>query len=331
MRPLSLDSIAHTVIAAYPAFVADSGAISLGNHGGFSGAAIWRLEGAAGTLCLRAWPTGDPTPERLNWIHALMDQAWQAGLRFVPALIASRHGTTWSEHAGRLWEVTTWQPGRADYHGQPTRARLEAACLALARLHAAWAGTGGRHGACPAIERRLARTREWDRLIRSGWRPSVAAGDPIAPSAERVWQLLGSRLDWLEQVLRPHSAGSVALQPCLCDVWHDHVLFEGDAVTGLIDYGSVKVDHVAVDLARLLGSLVGDDKDLWAAGLGAYRGVQPLSADEEKLVGVLDETGTLLGAANWLRWLYRDGRSFEDRTAIARRLTGLLERLEHCP
>ena len=40
---------------------------------------------------------------------------------------------------------------------------------------------------------------------------------------------------------------------CIGDVWHDHILFEGDAVTGMIDFAAAKVDHVAADLARLLG------------------------------------------------------------------------------
>jgi homoserine kinase type II len=118
------------------------------------------------------------------------------------------------------------------------------------------------------------------------------------------------------------------LQPCLCDVWHDHVLFEGERVTGLVDYGSVKTDHVAVDLARLLGSLVGDDRQQQAAGLEAYARLRPLSPEECRLVAALDETGTVLGAANWLRWLYHDVRRFEDREAVARRLAALVQRIE---
>ena len=46
------------------------------------------------------------------------------------------------------------------------------------------------------------------------------------------------------------------------------------------------------------------------------------------LVAVLDETGTFLGAANWLKWLCWEGRSFEDRAGVARRLAVLVERLE---
>jgi hypothetical protein len=53
-----------------------------------------------------------------------------------------------------------------------------------------------------------------------------------------------------------------------------------------------------------------------------------LTSTEEELILVLDETGTLLGMANWLKWLYRDGRSFEDRAAVARRLATLVERVE---
>jgi Ser/Thr protein kinase RdoA (MazF antagonist) len=118
------------------------------------------------------------------------------------------------------------------------------------------------------------------------------------------------------------------LQPCLCDLWHDHLLFDGDRLTGIVDYGAVKVDHVAVDLARLLGSLVGDDADRWEEGFRAYRAVRPLSPDEERLAGVLDRAGTLLGAANWLRWLFHEGRTFDDLEAVANRLRSLMERIE---
>ena len=37
---------------------------------------------------------------------------------------------------------------------------------------------------------------------------------------------------------------NVPLHACLCDIWHDHVLFTVDKLTGLVDYGSVKVDNI---------------------------------------------------------------------------------------
>src|SRR5262249_26147424 len=152
--------------------------------------------------------------------------------------------------------------------------------------------------------------------------------DPVEPWAERAWRLVQTRIHDLPQRLAGWTPRRWPLQPCLCDIWHDHVLFEGDGVTGLIDYGSVKVDHVAADLARLLGSLVGDDTEMRAAGLGAYRQVRPLTGDEEELAWFLDETGTLLGAVNWLTWLYCEGRRYEDRHAVAGRLAEIVKRLD---
>jgi Ser/Thr protein kinase RdoA (MazF antagonist) len=131
----------------------------------------------------------------------------------------------------------------------------------------------------------------------------------------------------LPAMLAPWEERKVPVQPCHCDLWHDHVHFEHDEVVALLDYGSVKTDHVAVDLARLLGSLAGDDQALWAAGLSGYRMVRSLSAEEESLVHVLDRTGTLLALATWLKWLYYEARSFPDRQAVARRLAGLVDRV----
>src|SRR5437868_1677831 len=105
----------------------------LGNHGGFSGARLWRVEAGGASFCLRAWPPGDPTPERLRWLHDLTAAARAAGLAFVPPLVPAS-GATFVAHAGRLWEMTAWLPGRADFHRHPNPARLRAACAALARL-----------------------------------------------------------------------------------------------------------------------------------------------------------------------------------------------------
>jgi Ser/Thr protein kinase RdoA (MazF antagonist) len=326
----SLDPAVADVFRNYPIFHPDDRLIALGNRGGFSGARLWKVQGAACSYCIRAWPPGEPMPDRLSWIHRLMQRARREGLEFVPALAVTKKGTTWVEHAGRLWDVTTWMPGQADFHDRPTTPRLEAACTALARLHNAWLELPSMVGPCPAISRRLEIARQWMALIQSGWSPAfgAVAGDPVHPWAVRAWSLLRGRVETVHGALVPWTARLLPLQPCLCDIWHDHVLFAGDAVTGLIDYGGVKIDHVAVDLARLLGSLVGDDTQQRSIGLRAYARIRPLSWEEEALIGVLDETGTILGMATWLKWLYRDGKAFEDRTAVARRLSKLVERVK---
>lgn len=306
------------------------GPVALGNRGGFSGARLWRIDGAAGAYCLRAWPSGDPAPQRLHWIHGLMKAARGADLEFVPAIAATEDGRSWVTHAGRLWDLTSWMPGRADFQEHPTPARLEAACTTLARLHGIWFSIADQVGPCPAVKRRLEIARNWIGLIRSGWQPpfGLDAGDPVRPWAEKAWYLSRALIDTVPPALETWAERVVPLQPCLCDIWHDHVLFAGDTVTGLIDYGGVKFDHVAVDLARLLGSMVEDNADERSAGLRAYARLRPLSWEEEALVHLLDETGAIIALANWLKWLYREGKRFEDRTAVAQRLAKLVQRVE---
>ena len=77
--------------------------------------------------------------------------------------------------------------------------------------------------------------------------------------------------------LEPLATVSLNLQPCLRDIWHDHVLFTGDKVTGMIDFGAVDIDTPATDIARLVGSLVGDDAAGWQSGIAAYSDVRPLT------------------------------------------------------
>jgi Ser/Thr protein kinase RdoA (MazF antagonist) len=304
-------------------------AMPLGNHGGFSGARLWRAEWLGGALCLRAWPA-DVSRHRLESIHHLIDKARQAGLIFVPAIYRTSSGETCVVHDNRCWDVTAWMPGVADFHPQPSALRLTNACAALAHLHRAWAEESPRSGPCPAVARRLERVRHWQTLIDSGWRPDFARQAAAAWHfwAQRAWRIVQVRMPELPGRLIPWLDVSLPIQPCLCDIWHDHVLYTGDTVTGLVDYGSVKIDHVAVDLARLLGSLVGDDPSLRAAGLEAYSQIRPLSDPVKQLVDVLDQSGTILGAANWLLWLYHEGRSFPDSEGVARRLAALVQRME---
>jgi Ser/Thr protein kinase RdoA (MazF antagonist) len=324
------EQIAREVLQKYTA--APWPLLKLCEKPGFSGAVIWRVLDFGGEKCLRAWPANGPSPAVLRQIHFLMRRARAAGLAFVPTLHETNHEPAWVEAAGRLWDLTTWMPGRADFQTNPSRERLAAACTAIGKLHSLWERADPGLSVCPGIRRRLARLRAWENLVGSGWRPSFGSDlDPVRPWAEKAWRLVQQFRCRVPGLLAPWLERRFPTQECLCDVWHDHVLFQGDQVSGLVDYGSIKTDHVAVDLARLLGSLVGDDRQMQAVGIESYRRVHALSDDEEQLVKVLDETGTVLGAANWLRWLYHEGRTYVNRDAVARRLASLVQRMENWP
>jgi hypothetical protein len=48
---------------------------------------------------------------------------------------------------------------------------------------------------------------------------------------------------------------------------------------------------------------------------------------DKMLARVLDRTGVLLAATNWLRWLYHEGRVHPDPAAVNVRLDWLVRRL----
>ena len=70
------------------------------------------------------------------------------------------------------------------------------------------------------------------------------------------------------------------------------------------------------------------DLDTYFAGLDAYQSFIRLRPAELRLIPVLDRSGLVLSVANWLLWLYRDGRPFADRAAVSKRLAELVARLD---
>jgi Ser/Thr protein kinase RdoA (MazF antagonist) len=313
-------------LAAYPAVIATARWTPLG-AGGFSGAHVWRgiiVDGRE--LALKAHPPAADPGRLEHTLHRWMRLARDAGLEFVPRVEPTRDGgtTVWAD--ARVWDVCEWMPGRADFHERPGDDRLFAAVIAVARVHETWAGMRTVSPLpCPAVERRRRALLDWESLIATGWCPRPAAADPVGPIAADAWVRLSALVPRARAALVSWLGEPVPVQPCLCDVWHDHVLFTADRVTGLIDYAAAKVDHVAVDLARLLGSLIPGETKRIAAAMRAYESVRPLSHPE--LVELLDWTGVVVGLTNWLRWLYRDGRGYPDRAAVARRVAELVGRL----
>jgi Ser/Thr protein kinase RdoA (MazF antagonist) len=299
----------------------------LGNAGGFSGARIWRGPTADGReFCLKAHPTAADADRLERVVHGWMLMARSAGVTFVPRVEQTLGGRTVVQAVGRVWEVTEWMPGRPDFGATSTDNRLFAAVTAVARLHEAWWNLSEGVAPCPAVHRRWQALRAWEALIVAGWRPSPAPGDPVRPHVQQAFDRLPAAVGRATAALTSRLAVPVPVQPCLSDIWQDHVLFTGDVVTGIIDYAAAKIDHVAVDLARLLGSIVPGDPERIAAALDAYRAIRPLAHSE--LVELLDWTGVIVAVTNWLRWLYFDGRAYPNRGAVAERFGALTRRLE---
>jgi Ser/Thr protein kinase RdoA (MazF antagonist) len=342
---------------------------ALGSAGGMSGAQFWRVtvvrgspDHAQSSLILRRWPKEQPTPERLRYIHAVLEHAVRGGVAVVPTPIHTTSGETFVTHGGHLWELGPWMPGAADYESAPTLAKLRAAMSALASFHVAvsdfdrpTAPSSARlpstnsgpepveesstqaAGRFNAVQRHYKRLRELVPIQITELSRSIdnTVWPELASLARQFLATLPRAAPRAAAQLEPLVTLTLTMQPCLRDIWHDHVLFKGDEVTGIIDFGAMDFDTPATDIARLLGSLSpfssgeGRARDsFWRDGLSAYSAVRPLSSAEQLAAGALDVSGTVLAGCNWIRWIYGDGRQFDDQRQVIERFRRIVARIE---
>ncbi|REJ88978.1 MAG: aminoglycoside phosphotransferase family protein [Planctomycetota bacterium] len=333
---MSQRDVVRSVLRSYGASLADERIESLGSAGGFSGARFWRLTTDSGTLCLRRWPQGHPSPPRLLFIHQTLRHVAERAELPLASPRYTDEGLTFLSMAGHLWQLEPWLPGVADYRQRPSDRRLVAAMEMLATFHRAAAShseTAGRRGPPPAVADRLKRIAHWtpQRLADLGERTAADADPRLAAIAERAAPLVmlyRQAAPGVESELRQIADVELPLAPCLRDIHDEHVLFVDEAVSGVIDFGALRVDHTAIDVARLLGSLAGDDEDRWRRGCDVYdtsRG--DLAPLDRPRVRLLDRATTLLSGLNWLEWVFTAGRQFEDYDVITERLRRIERRL----
>lgn len=288
---------------------------------GFSGAGVWCGHDQSGpAFALKVIPDTS-LAGRTRTIHRWMTAARTTGVGYVPAVVPTNSGDTVVITSSGIAEVVAWMPGVADFNASPMPAKLAAACTALADLHRVWHAVERHTAPCPAVQRRLNLLTDWERF-----RPALDRFDAESRALLRTAaDLLNARLPDCRRSLTAWSATPVVVFPCLCDVWHDHVLFAGDRVSGVIDYSAMKIDSPAVDLARLLADLVGPSSERFAEGLAAYHAASPPVPVPDELVRVLADTGVVCGIANWVLRL-TGGSSIPQRARI--RLQKLLHSAE---
>jgi homoserine kinase type II len=274
----------------------------------------------------------------LRAIHGLQTHVAAHGCNIAPVPRPTRHGDTVLLQDEHLWELTPWMPGQADLLGAATPGQRTAALRALAKFHlaaASYVASGARPRAAksPGLARRFQLLRdlrhgELDRL-RTAARAAQASelreiALELVAGIEGVLAGVARRLEPLVDVDLP-------LQWCLRDVRPDHLLFTGEQVTGLLDFGAADVDSVGTDIARLLGGLRSDPATNWQAELQAYVAIRQLSRQEFQALTGFDEGGVLAAAANWIRWLFAEGRTFPHTQAVRRQLIWLHTRLQALP
>lgn len=307
--------------------------------GGFSGAAVFKVESADGTYCLRRWPVSQTSSARVLSIHQLLEVANHRGIAAIPFPLKADSGTTLLDINGEFWQLEPWMSGVADFSTRPNDERLESAMTQLARFHNAirdWVPT-------PQVS-------QWFQLASLSPSPTISHrinmidnhvvmvvdfDAALAKETDARFREVGSRVASLFRAA--HSAVKhdlvtvqnlhVPLQPCIRDVWNDHLLFDGDELSGIVDFGAMATDSVSCDLSRLLGSLFGDDSASWQRALGYYEAVRPMSDAEHRLLRPLDRSSVLLSGMTWLKRRYVLRNTPADLSRVCDRMESIVDRL----
>ena len=322
------------VVQRYPESCQPTDAAHATLFRGLSGALVWRIEAHNAVLCLRGWPSEMRDKARLTWMHRTLHAIRGGGCMLVPAPLATSDNRTWVDWQGRYWELTPWMPGEADYDRDANSPRLESAAVALFEFHqvaAETATTAPAWGLSAALQRRAQWLHklnhgELERLRQALRSRRVHSMDAIVRIGHQILALYPQIAPRVTAQTQNVLTLNVPLQPCHGDLWHDHVLYTGARVSGIIDFGNLRVDTPVTDLARLLGSLAGDDEDGWRIGLEAYEQRLPLGVEQRQLLAVLDATSVVLSGVIWLHWIFVDGRQFP-WLQVQKRLDRSLQRL----
>ena len=133
-------------------------------------------------------------------------------------------------------------PGTADFHANPSPARLRSACAGLAKLHVAWSDFSMPPRPCPAVIRRLTAAGEWlDATVTPSFvffqavnsrRPRVNAADPVSLWAQRAWEIAEQRIPDLHRLLEPWQTLPLAPSHACVTFGTIDVLFSGDQLPG---------------------------------------------------------------------------------------------------
>ncbi len=311
------------------------------SRAGFSGARIWKLATPTGPFALRLWPQRGLEAPRLLGLHRLLRHVQAHGVSHIAVPMPSLSESSLVKYDNRLWQLEPWLSGAADYLATPSEAKLAAAMIALAQWHLAaatflpdeyeqrWFAV---HVSAPSpgLNERLQLIHTWTpkRLLET---KNGVLGHTWEAFREIALQTLAGFQNAAPQIAGELQAAAgirFRLQPCLRDIWHEHVLFTGETVTGLIDPSACRSETVAGDIARLLGSLVGDDRKAWDTALAAYQTIRPLAVVELGAVELFDRSGVVLSGMTWIERILEDKSGAAEQNLIIERMQIILARLK---
>ena len=312
---------------------------------GMSGAAVFRCESVTGDqYALKRWPS-EIRRNRIDEVHRVIRFSHESGYELVPRLF-SIHGQGTATQADGFWELSQWMPGEpiAD---SVSIGRAKSGAAAITRFHASANKLGVKVQSPPAAAARLERIGELAKTIPEALKINPADRLPTRLAGAVSQAQLVLRARWrdvvpdLTQQLAELTGRHLTTQYALRDAHRSHVLFQGEHVSGIIDFDAIRIDTPAADFARWAGSLIAlssastngihaenatefDPESIWKAVLAGLKCESSSNnqADAEQVIDMartLHNATTWASLANWVVWLLVDGRRFPAGEDVVRK------------
>jgi hypothetical protein len=292
----------------------ESAPVSFHPQSGWSGASFWKWRAAAGEFLLKVWPSDGPDARQHLFRHTQLDNL--RSLRLPLGLpVADQTGRTLRPWGEGLWaEVIPWFDGQPA-NTSPSPDLIDQAVSVVCQLHDRWSETTpSRMGPSNAIFIRLNQLRSIDlqQFLKCSSKDSQLSQNLSTGSQQKLWEIcrLASLLkDEAIGLLEPFEQEKFRILTVLRDARPDQFLFTEGKLSGVIDFGAVGRDIVAVDLARLASEWFPDDFSQQLKLVNSYVKNRIIDEREFRLIRPLALSGAILGGLAWIDLHFRKRRS----------------------
>jgi homoserine kinase type II len=259
---------------------------------------IYLVDTQEGKLVLR----GHRLPDRaaVEFEHAAMGTARAAQVP-APTPLRSTTGDLVVAHERRWWSLLTWMAGDQPERGTHTLRQAKAMGAMLGRVHAALESLPTPAGSPRSAEPTAETVRRTEELLSHIDGLADAGADEAA--AHR-W--LAAQRDWLRLHTDDPEPKPGPEQTVHGDYHDANVVFEGDAVSGVLDWDKADRGSPLEELTRAMHLSFALEPRRCRAFLAGYRTVRPVETDE--LDGAARRYGFRRDRSIWLfDELYRGG------------------------
>lgn len=282
---------------------------------------------------MKVWPLDGPTHDE----HLERHRHLKCLTGFQPDLalpIADQNGNTIRPWFGDLWaELLPWVEG-APILAEPSVPVICQSFQALARLHIEWKVNSPTVQAPSAAV--VGRLNQLRKLKKSNlldpdsriWYLSDQAKPVIRDQLLEICKLAKALTDDAIRCLEPFENQIVTQQIVLRDARPDHFLLIGESLSGIIDFGAIGTDSIAVDLARLTSDWFPGDQTRVESALNHYSLVSCITPQELGLIPPLALAGAILGGLAWVDLHFRKRRTCGRENDFQHALSHAFDRLK---